>query len=205
MQKEKKIKTIHHKVVHKGQGFNPSNLVQVLGYAYDLGIMTHSTILVQKSLSDDLSSQDLQPSPHWLEHTLKQKTTCATVFLQAFNGSHCPPSPQWQGPISLSSSLTAPPPQALQGSSKLYTEDFHSSETDRWKVCEEWVGLERQTPGPLPTQGSTPTQIYSLSSAVSPIPIHTLHQVPTFYSKNKSWRQMTGMYLHSSCLNAILS
>lgn len=29
---------------------NPSNLVAVLGYAYDLGIMTHSTILVQKSL-----------------------------------------------------------------------------------------------------------------------------------------------------------
>lgn len=64
---------------------------------------------------------------------------------------------------------------------------------------------ERETPGPLPTHGSTPTQIYSLSSAVSPIPIHMLHQVPASYGKNKSWRQMTGVCLHSSCLNTILS
>lgn len=203
--------------MHTGQGFNPSNSCPGL-HAADLGVMTHSTILVQKSVSGDLSPSS-PPTLSTLTRTYS-KAENGLCHLSVYKTSMAPTAlhptmtrTHWIWPhfsVLISHGPTTPRStrQALLkvlSAFKLYTEDVHSTETDRWKVCEEWVGLERQTPGPLPTHGSTPTRIYSLSSAVSPIPTHALHQVPAIYSKNKSWRQMTGMYLHSSCLNAILS
>lgn len=206
----------HHKVLHTGQGFNPSSLVPVLGYTL-IGVTTHNTILVQKSLRWSVPSSPPSLSTltrtyfkaeNGLGHLSVNKTSMAPTALHPTMTRTLWIWPHFSVLISHSPTTPSSIRQALLkalSAFKLYTEDFHSAETGRWKVCGEWVGLERQAPGSLPTPGSTPTQIYSLSSAVSPIPTHALHQVPAFYSKNKSWRQMTGMYLHSSCLNAILS
>lgn len=162
----------------------------------------------------------LQPSPHWWGHTRKQQPDCATCLSKSSMAPTVLHHHNDKDPLNLAPFLC--PHLSLFHHSKLYkaalpkvlrafklcTEDFHTTVqklTDERSVKNGWDWRERETPGPLPTHGSTPTQIYSLSSAVSPIPIHMLHQVPASYGKNKSWRQMTGVCLHSSCLNTILS
>lgn len=103
-----------------------------------------------------MTPRGLQPSPHWLEHTIKQKTahaTCLSTNLQwlplpsittttrthriwphfSVLISHCPTIPN---------STRQPCRKSSVPSS--WGLPHHSAEADRWKVCEEWVGLERE-------------------------------------------------------------
>lgn len=153
--------------------------------------MTHSNILLQNSQMI-CSPSGLQPYAHCLEHILKEKN--ALYHLSVCKPSVAPIAPQHhthKAPLNLDLflwlHLTGPPPQTLQRSPTeclwcLQAAQRGHPQHKNWQQ----VGLESRTPGPIPTHGFPPIQLYSLCSAVSSIPIHILHQVSSFYSKNKS-------------------
>lgn len=72
------------------QGFN---LVPVLDYAYDPGIMTHSNILVQKSLRCSAFLQPLTLSTLPGTYAKAENGLCHLSVYKPSVAPHCPPSP----------------------------------------------------------------------------------------------------------------